>query len=215
MQDHAHVLFNQFKKITSSFKPHAFFDFFGACIRHVDGNNPFGMSTVVLACWGVISPYISIQQKTANRYHQSVADSSMKKMVGKKLLELRKHVGNHHLKNMRFWGLPTCKWNMHSVAYFSSLLGALRNLLTTSYTEMLNMAQQTQGWNLLIRGPRPLRSLHIPNLESGNRNSNGAPRLLPNLNPSASEMTSTKTPQHKGSVQNPVSSLDASCFIGS
>ena len=34
---------------------------------------------------------------------------------------------------------------MHSVAYFSSLLGALRNLLTTSYTEWLNMAQQTQG----------------------------------------------------------------------
>ena len=27
----------------------------------------------------------------------------------------------------------------------SSLLGALRNLLTTSYTEWLNMAQQTQG----------------------------------------------------------------------
>ena len=145
MQDHAHVLFNQFKKITFSFKPHAFFDFFGACIRHVDGNNPFGMPTVVLACWRVISPYISIQQKTASRYHQSVADSSMKKMVGKKPLELRKHVGNHHLlKNMRFWGLPTCKWNMHSVAYSSSLLAALRNLLTTSYT------QQTHGWNLLI-----------------------------------------------------------------
>lgn len=97
-------------------------------------------------------------------------------MVGNKLLELRKHVGNHHLKNMRFRGLPAGEictpWLISAVCW------GHWELPTTSPKKLRVKSLDPSA--VSTEKAMPHGSWHIPSFESGNQN--WAPRFCDGIN---------------------------------